>query len=176
MFKNQAHEENCHFVLTQLMEENKDSPYFQAACYLITYSPIYELAIKDPFVSTLPFLWALDYQDTTTIAEDQEGVFLKPSYDLKLKMSGLSFSDQFISLSLSDQKIALLGLHLFLNNSSYYNFDIGLALSIWDDSYKNMFYQALEIKNGEFNLLEYFNEQHLDLSVKVKEDSQFTPS
>ena len=174
MFKDRSHEENCHHVLTLAMKEHNDSPYYQAACYLITYSPIYELAMKDPFVATMPFFWALDYLDTTTIAEDQEGVFLKTSYEIKLKDEGLAFSDQFINLSLSDQKLALLGLHLFLNNSSYYNFDIGLALSIWDDSYKNMFYQALEIKSGQFNLLDYFNEQQLDLSPQEKKYTKIT--
>lgn len=139
-------EHNLNFKrLVKKFNASKD-PEYQTACYVVALPEIYSTMHGE--TGRYPFTWITKGKERYTKKVDQDGEYTLYDFEPELDEDGNEqYSEAFLTLSPSYRQMIGFAMNLY---NSHYEFNLMEGLNTWEDTLMKVFYQALEIRKGQF--------------------------
>ncbi|MDP4084746.1 MAG: hypothetical protein Q8934_09050 [Bacillota bacterium] len=144
-FLNELHEKNYNHLTNMVFPQAKKDSEYNPMAYLLALPDIYKRCINDPMLHEFPFLWTVEYKDTSYTGEDEDGEYKVNDFDIKKDGAGKEIeSENYATLSSGYKKMVDLAANLF--NSSNDDFNLTDAFGTWDNNMIKVYFQAVLLR------------------------------
>jgi hypothetical protein len=144
-FINDLHEKNYNHLSNMVFPHSKNDSEYHSMVYILSLPELYSSCVNDPMFHEFPFLWTVEYKDTSYTDKDEEGEYRVVDFEIKKDDSGKEVESQnYVYLSSGYRKIVDLAANLF--NSSNDEFNMTDAFGTWGDELIKVYFQAVMLR------------------------------
>jgi hypothetical protein len=146
-FMDKTHETNYNHLSTMVFPHAKTDSEYHAMTYVLAVPYLYDACIEDPMFYEFPFLWTVEYKDTSYMETDEDNgeKYRVISFEIKKDNEGNEVSSrEYNYLSSGYKKLAELAANLF--NPSNDEFNLSDAFGTWDDRLVKVYFQAVMLR------------------------------
>lgn len=145
-FVNDEHNLNFKRMVKKFKADN--DPEYKTACYVVSLPEIYN-HIPNGETGRYPFTWIVKGRESYTTKVDEDGEYTLYDFEEELDEDGnTQYSEAFHALSGSYRNIVRFAMNLYNANCDEFNLMEGL--NSWGETLVKVFYQALQIRTGQF--------------------------
>ncbi|MGM0750228.1 MAG: hypothetical protein ACQEUS_20870 [Bacillota bacterium] len=143
-FQNDVHQKNFELICNNRILAAQSDPEYRVAAYILAIPEIHVRSFSDPFLSEVPFLWTVKYEEIQKEGCDSETI---TSWQLIYDEDDNEInSDEYETLSSGHKALVDLAANLFNGKAE---FNLCDSFSSWSHDSITTFQQALEIRFPE---------------------------